>query len=324
MIRRPRRPPMGPMGPPGLGPLHPRVPPPLHLGPPRGPPGMGMPPLPVIPPPMPVPMVSSCTNSNDPTSKDSRLFVGNLNTLLLTKEDVERIFAPYGFIYGISMHKGYAFVQFSHPDEARRAGASEDGQMYAGQAVDINIVSQPKNRKALKRSAVTTAVKEAPVKKTRSGETPVTNQSLQRTLVTLIESTEKVAKSAYENKLIFYPQVSEKSATGAQPSAGDAKKSGAKSNVPVSKPAAVKTNWPDVLICGVCKMQFTSLHSLAQHKKVPCQLHVSTQAKDESSEGDSGEPTSLQCAICEAEFNSAWALCVHCTQEHDMAIYKVE
>lgn len=37
---------------------------------------------------------------------------------------------------------------------------------------------------------------------------------------------------------------------------------------------------PDVLICGVCKLQFTSLHNLAQHKKIPCQLRVSTQAKE--------------------------------------------
>ena len=41
------------------------------------------------------------------------------------------------------MHKGYAFVQFSHPDEARRAGASEDGKNYAGQAIgklNINVL----------------------------------------------------------------------------------------------------------------------------------------------------------------------------------------
>ena len=34
-----------------------------------------------------------------------------------------------------------------------------------------------------------------------------------------------------------------------------------------------------MLICGVCKMQFTSLHSLAQHKKIPCRLRMSCQCQ---------------------------------------------
>lgn len=134
-MRRPHRPPMGPLGPPGLGPIRPPRGPPLHMGPRVPVPGLGMPAMPVMGPPIPGPPVSSCTNSNDPTSMDSRLFVGNLNTIILTKEDMEGIFSPYGLIFGISMHKGYAFVQFSHPEEARRAGLSEDGKMYAGQAI---------------------------------------------------------------------------------------------------------------------------------------------------------------------------------------------
>eukprot|EP00745_Piridium_sociabile_P019786 TRINITY_DN30045_c0_g1_i1.p1 TRINITY_DN30045_c0_g1~~TRINITY_DN30045_c0_g1_i1.p1 ORF type:complete len:277 (-),score=43.16 TRINITY_DN30045_c0_g1_i1:95-925(-) len=88
--------------------------------------------------------VGNITNSDDFASKDSRLFVGNLNTVALSKEDVYGIFGRLGRVSGISMHKGYAFVQFSSPGEARRAVALENGQSYAGQKLDLNIVSQPK------------------------------------------------------------------------------------------------------------------------------------------------------------------------------------
>ena len=79
--------------------------------------------------------VSSVTNSNDFASKDSRVFIGNLNTFVLTKEDVDGIFGRYGNVKGISMHKGYAFVQYAYPGEARRAVAFENGRVYAGQSV---------------------------------------------------------------------------------------------------------------------------------------------------------------------------------------------
>lgn len=78
---------------------------------------------------------SNVTNKTDPRSLNSRVFIGNLNTLLVTKADVEAIFSKYGKIVGCSVHKGYAFVQYSNERNARAAVAGEDGRMIVGQVL---------------------------------------------------------------------------------------------------------------------------------------------------------------------------------------------
>ncbi|XP_034412793.1 heterogeneous nuclear ribonucleoproteins C1/C2 isoform X2 [Cyclopterus lumpus] len=101
------------------------------------------------------PMDSNVTNKTDPRSLNSRVFIGNLNTLLVTKGDVEAIFAKYGKIVGCSVHKGYAFVQYANERNARNAVVSEDGRMIVGQVLDINLAGEPKphRSKTVKRSA---------------------------------------------------------------------------------------------------------------------------------------------------------------------------
>ncbi|XP_057713953.1 heterogeneous nuclear ribonucleoproteins C1/C2 isoform X2 [Corythoichthys intestinalis] len=98
---------------------------------------------------------SNVTNKTDPRSLNSRVFIGNLNTLLVTKADVEAIFAKYGKIVGCSVHKGYAFVQYANERNARTAVAGEDGRMIVGQVLDINLAGEPKphRSKTTKRSA---------------------------------------------------------------------------------------------------------------------------------------------------------------------------
>lgn len=78
---------------------------------------------------------SNVTNKTDPRSLNSRVFIGNLNTLLVTKADVEAIFSKYGKIVGCSVHKGYAFVQYSNERNARAAVGGEDGRMIVGQVL---------------------------------------------------------------------------------------------------------------------------------------------------------------------------------------------
>ncbi|KAM9335709.1 heterogeneous nuclear ribonucleoproteins C1/C2 isoform 1-T3 [Symphorus nematophorus] len=98
---------------------------------------------------------SNVTNKTDPRSLNSRVFIGNLNTLLVTKADVEAIFSKYGKVVGCSVHKGYAFVQYSNERNARAAVAGEDGRMIVGQVLDINLAGEPKphRSKTVKRSA---------------------------------------------------------------------------------------------------------------------------------------------------------------------------
>ncbi|XP_056384565.1 heterogeneous nuclear ribonucleoproteins C1/C2 isoform X2 [Hyla sarda] len=101
-------------------------------------------------------MASNVTNKTDPRSMNSRVFIGNLNTLVVKKADVEAIFSKYGKIVGCSVHKGYAFVQYNNERTARTAVAGEDGRMIAGQVLDINLAAEPKQNRGkggIKRSA---------------------------------------------------------------------------------------------------------------------------------------------------------------------------
>ncbi|KAF3690303.1 RNA-binding protein Raly Maternally-expressed hnRNP [Channa argus] len=135
---------------------------------PKGPDVKGYPPitsLPIIhlsvatcarPPSMSLKVqTSNVTNKTDPKSINSRVFIGNLNTAVVKKSDVESIFSKYGRVLGCSVHKGYAFVQYASERHARGAVIGENGRVLAGQTLDINMAGEPKpNRpKGLKRSA---------------------------------------------------------------------------------------------------------------------------------------------------------------------------
>uniref|UniRef100_H0WWN5 RRM domain-containing protein n=1 Tax=Otolemur garnettii TaxID=30611 RepID=H0WWN5_OTOGA len=101
-------------------------------------------------------MASNVTNKTDPRSMNSRVFIGNLNTLVVKKSDVEAIFSKYGKIVGCSVHKGFAFVQYVNERNARAAVAREDGRRIAGQVLDINLAAEPKvnrGKAGVKRSA---------------------------------------------------------------------------------------------------------------------------------------------------------------------------
>uniref|UniRef100_G1QA94 RRM domain-containing protein n=1 Tax=Myotis lucifugus TaxID=59463 RepID=G1QA94_MYOLU len=98
---------------------------------------------------------SNVTNKNDPKSINSRVFIGNLSTAVVKKSDVETTFSKDGRVAGCSVHKGYAFVQYASERHARAAVLGENGQVLAGQTLDINMAGEPKPNtpKGLKRAA---------------------------------------------------------------------------------------------------------------------------------------------------------------------------
>uniref|UniRef100_A0A8D2B0Z6 RRM domain-containing protein n=1 Tax=Sciurus vulgaris TaxID=55149 RepID=A0A8D2B0Z6_SCIVU len=101
-------------------------------------------------------MASNVTNKTDPRSMNSCVFIGNLNTLVVKKADVEAIFSKCGKIVGCSVHKGFAFVQYFNERNARAAVAEEGGRMIAGQVLDINLAAERKvnrGKASVKRSA---------------------------------------------------------------------------------------------------------------------------------------------------------------------------
>ncbi|XP_076813719.1 uncharacterized protein LOC143460187 isoform X2 [Clavelina lepadiformis] len=86
--------------------------------------------------------MSSATSN--PATAHMRVFVGNLNTMSITKPTLQNIFGKYGNISAISMHRGFAFVQYSNAYSARSAVQGENGSVIAGQTIDINIATEPK------------------------------------------------------------------------------------------------------------------------------------------------------------------------------------
>ena len=86
--------------------------------------------------------ISSMTN--DPETAYMRVFVGNINTNTVSKQLLSRVFSKYGYVTAISIHRGFAFVQFNNYHCARAAARGENGNMIGDQYADCNLAAEPK------------------------------------------------------------------------------------------------------------------------------------------------------------------------------------
>ncbi|XP_071050595.1 heterogeneous nuclear ribonucleoprotein C [Onthophagus taurus] len=247
--------------------------------------------------------VGNQTNSQDPQAVNSRVFVGNLNTFQCSKTDVERMFQRYGRLAGISMHKGYAFVQFTNPFDARSACLGEDGRTVLSQILDVNMVAEPKPHQ--------TGRKRQNVAKTgndwdyyydsyyASTAFPVGPPRLVPPL-----KRQRLMTSTARNKT----------------------NQSTKANVtPPLDQLKVYSN-PDILICGNCREMFTDLHELVDHKKTYCKLRFTCKCdtfNKSKSTPDDNSSASLLCVQCKDAFQNAWDLMVHAQAAHMLNIYEL-
>lgn len=72
------------------------------------------------------------TNSNDPKMLDSRVFIGNLPSDKVGRHDIENLFAGYGTVLGVSLHKSYGFVQYDCAASAKKAVGAMHGHLLHG------------------------------------------------------------------------------------------------------------------------------------------------------------------------------------------------
>jgi RNA recognition motif-containing protein len=84
------------------------------------------------------------SSTNDPETAYMRVFVGNINTNNVTKPVLQRIFGRFGYVTAISIHRGFAFVQFDDYYCARTAATTMNGKLIGEQYADCNLAAEPK------------------------------------------------------------------------------------------------------------------------------------------------------------------------------------
>lgn len=84
------------------------------------------------------------SQTSDPETAYMRVFVGNINTQTVTKEMLTRLFQKFGYISAVSIHRGFAFVQFQDYYCAQRAANTMNGKLIGDQYADCNLAAEPK------------------------------------------------------------------------------------------------------------------------------------------------------------------------------------
>lgn len=89
--------------------------------------------------------ISTATNGNQNSIPFHRLYVGNIH-FSITEQDLQNVFDPFGELEFVQLQKeeqgrsrGYGFVQFRDPDQAREALEKMNGFELAGRPIRVGL-----------------------------------------------------------------------------------------------------------------------------------------------------------------------------------------
>ncbi|VDM95438.1 unnamed protein product [Thelazia callipaeda] len=229
--------------------------------------------------------VSFDTSSKEPHLVRARVFVGNINTNTITRDDIIRLFSAYGTLLGVTVFKGYAFIQYGSSAEADLAVGALNGYGWNGSILDVklaiagmkshNVTSTVSTSNGMKRSAENFSGSNASPKKERLddyGKGAAAQNKRNRHFVT-IDNTDR--RNLY------------------------------------------KTGMPDTLICGGCRFVTSDFEEFREHRKCACP------ANSDDVEGEvEQEEIKWQCSMCDEMCKSGGLLIAHALDRHNIRLLR--
>lgn len=82
----------------------------------------------------------------DPSTANSRVFIGHLQTDGTTSQELENHFSKYGSVIGSTLNRGFGFIQFETEEEAANAIQGENGAFFKGRRIDVKPAKKDINK----------------------------------------------------------------------------------------------------------------------------------------------------------------------------------